>query len=176
MVPLVDQAGEGLPRATWAFLAQPGQSALDVGLARISGTDSWVSWQNAWIAEVNHVRAGVLVTYLHGEDMPGPDAETLPGFVPLLELEALAPSSRYLFIVSTTAEFQGKGVGSALLAHAETMDGPGRLSLIVSDSNRLAARLYERVGYRAVARRPIVTIPGWNCVGTEWVLMIKDVA
>ena len=176
MAQLVNQASEGLSQATWAYLAQEGQSPLDVGLARIRSTDSWIGWQNGWIAEANKVHAGVLVTYLHGEAMPGPDAETLPGFVPPLELEAMAPNSRYLLIVSTMAEFQGKGVGTALLAHAETMDGPGRLSLIVSNGNHLAAKLYERVGYRAVARRPIVCIPGWNSSGTDWVLMIKDVA
>ena len=176
MAPLVNQAGQGLPQARWASLVQEGESALDVGLALIRGAESWISWQKAWIAEVDGARAGVLVTYLHGAEMPFPDSETPTVFVPLLELEALAPNSRYILIVSTAEEYQGRGVGSALLAYSEALDGPGRMSLIVSDSNPLARKLYERVGYRAIARRPIVSIPGWDNAGTEWVLMIKDVA
>jgi len=49
------------------------------------------------------------------------------------------------------------------------------MSLIVSDSNTGARRLYERKGYRTVARRPIVSLPGWDSPGTEWMLMVKDV-
>lgn len=176
MAPLINQAGQGLPHATWASLAQEGETMLDVGLARIRSTESWISWQKSWIAEVEGARAGVLVTYLHGAEMPAPDPETPAPFVPLLELEALAPNSRYILIVSTAAEYQGRGVGSALLAHSEMLDGPGRMSLIVSDSNPLARKLYERIGYRAIGRRPIVSIQGWDNAGTEWVLMIKDVA
>jgi len=175
MAPLINQAGEGLPLATWASLARAGQSAFDLGLERIRGAESWISWQKAWIAQIDDTPAGVLVTYLHGAEMPHPDPDTPAGFVPLVELEALAPNSRYILILSTLAEHQGKGVGGALLAHAEALEGPGRMSLIVSDSNKGARRLYERVGYRAVDRRPMVSIPGWDSPGIEWILMIKDV-
>ena len=49
------------------------------------------------------------------------------------------------------------------------------MSLIVSDGNPLAVKLYERIGYRATARRPIVAINDWESSGSEWVLMIKDI-
>lgn len=174
MAPLVNQAGQGLPIARWATLAKEGESALDVGITFIRSTESWVSWQKAWIAELEGARAGLLVTYLHGVEIPSPDPETPAAFVPLVELEALAPNSRYILIVSAAEEYQGRGIGSALLAYAEALDGPGRMSLIVSDSNPLARKLYERLGYRAIARRPIVSVPGWDNTGTDWVLMIKD--
>lgn len=176
MAPLVNQASQGLSLVVWASLAQDGESAFDVGLARIRGSESWISWQKAWIAEVDGNSAGVLVTYLHGADMPVSDSDTPAGFVPLLELEALAPNSRYILIVSTLAEYQGKGIGSALMAYAEALDGPGRMSLVVSDRNPLAAKLYERIAYRAIARRKVVPIQGWANAGTEWVLMIKELA
>lgn len=47
------------------------------------------------------------------------------------------------------------------------------ISLIVSDINRGAQRLYERLGYEEVARRPIVK-EQWQNDGREWVLMIMD--
>jgi ribosomal protein S18 acetylase RimI-like enzyme len=53
------------------------------------------------------------------------------------------------------------------------------LSLIVSDANMGARRLYERSGYREAARRKMVKQdwrhPGteWRQPGTNWVLMIK---
>jgi len=46
------------------------------------------------------------------------------------------------------------------------------LSLIVSDANAGARRLYERRGYRAVATRPMVK-EGWVNEGQNWVLMTK---
>jgi hypothetical protein len=47
------------------------------------------------------------------------------------------------------------------------------LSVIVSDANVGARRLYERSGYREIARRPMVK-EGWDNAGREWVLLVKD--
>ena len=49
---------------------------------------------------------------------------------------------------------------------------PG-LSLIVSDTNLGARRLYESRGYREVAKRKMVK-EGWKHPGVDWVLMRKD--
>ncbi len=50
--------------------------------------------------------------------------------------------------------------------------GTRGLSIIVSDSNTGARRLYERTGYREVARRAKVK-DDWQNPGTEWVLLLK---
>jgi ribosomal protein S18 acetylase RimI-like enzyme len=77
-------------------------------------------------------------------------------FVPLQELENLAPGTWYVNVLAAYPEMRGQGLGTALLALADKLaadtDRRG-LSLIVSDANTGARRLYERTGYREAGRR-----------------------
>lgn len=68
--------------------------------------------------------------------------------------------------------------GAALLAEADKLAaaaGLSELSLIVSDTNSGARRLYERTGYRDADRRKMVK-QEWQHPGTDWVLMVKRAA
>jgi ribosomal protein S18 acetylase RimI-like enzyme len=56
--------------------------------------------------------------------------------------------------------------------HAHQL-GLRSVSLIVSDANQDARRLYEHLGYREVASRAMVK-ERWQNDGKKWVLMIKD--
>ena len=47
------------------------------------------------------------------------------------------------------------------------------MSLVVSDANAGARRLYERHGYSEKAMRPIVK-EDWEHAGHNWVLLVKD--
>ena len=49
------------------------------------------------------------------------------------------------------------------------------LSLIVSEENTVARQLYEKLGYQAIARRPVVPHPRFPHTG-DWLLMKKEVA
>lgn len=99
-----------------------------------------------------------------------------PMFVPLQELENLAPSTWYVNVLAVLPELRGHGLGSQLL---ELADGIGRalglrgMSVIVSDTNEGARRLYEWHGYRVAATRTKVK-EGWQNEGHEWVLLTKD--
>ena len=46
------------------------------------------------------------------------------------------------------------------------------MAIIVASENDRAVRLYRRVGYREVARRPIRPFPGYKR-GGDWVLLTK---
>ena len=73
-------------------------------------------------------------------------------FVPLQELENLAPGTWYVNVLAAYPEERGKGHGTALLGVAEQLAadaGRRGLSIIVSDTNTGARRLYERA---AIAR------------------------
>jgi hypothetical protein len=62
-----------------------------------------------------------------------------------------------------------------MLALAEDLArslGKAGASLIVSDGNPGAARLYFRSGYAETARRPIVR-DGWETEGEHWLLLTK---
>ena len=98
-----------------------------------------------------------------------------PIFVPLQELENLAPATWYVNVLAVQPRFRGKGLGTRLLGRADEIGrarGESGMSVIVSDTNAGARRLYERSGYRVAATRPTVK-DAWENVGRDWVLLAK---
>jgi ribosomal protein S18 acetylase RimI-like enzyme len=81
----------------------------------------------------------------------------------------------YLANMAVFPNFQGRGIGSALLEHAEKKArqvGLGKCSLIVDIENPEAQRLYERFGYRVVFSK---TYPGAaGDAHTGYHRMVKD--
>jgi len=80
-----------------------------------------------------------------------------------------------MHVLAAFPEYRGKGQGSALLALADRFAasaGKQGLSLIVSDTNIGARRLYASSGYREVAPRKIVK-EQWQHPGANWLLLRK---
>jgi ribosomal protein S18 acetylase RimI-like enzyme len=174
---LVEFASEGLSLHFWTLLAGPGRDPWEVGRERVSSETLGVSYRNALIAEQAGTTIGVLVGYPLGEESDHDDAvPTL--LVPLHELMNLAPNTWYVHVLAAYPEHRGRGVGTALLREADrraAAAGTEGLSLVMSDTNAGARRLYERYGYREAAWRRMVK-NGWQHPGTDWVLMIKKSA
>jgi ribosomal protein S18 acetylase RimI-like enzyme len=174
---LIDIAGEGLPRYLWTRIAGPGEDPQEIGRQRAARETGSFSYRNGVVAEVDGTLAGALIGYPVSTEPTAIDpASTPPMFLPLLELENLAAGTWYVNAVATFPDARGLGVGSQLMAWAERQAnalGLRGTSLIVSDANRGARRLYERLGYEEVARRPMVK-ERWQHQGDNWVLMIKD--
>lgn len=124
-----------------------------------------LNYRFAWILEVDGEAAGILVAY-PGADVFRLDLQTgkcLAGWFSLPALARLAgrallipgkealPGEYYLSNVSVLPEFQGRGLGSRLLAFAEDQARSlqiDRCSLCVDMDNSAARRLYERTGYQ----------------------------
>lgn len=175
LAPLANAAGGGMPLYLWNRIAGPGGDPWAVGEARIRSEDSGVSYRKIRVAEVEGRFAGMLLAYRQ-PDVPDPVPDDVPGlFRPLLELEAEAWGTGYVNMVAVVPELRGQGVGAALMAAALVTEGPRGMSLIVSDANTRARHLYERLGYREVARRPMVK-DGWAGEGRHWILMIRPPA
>lgn len=174
---LTEMAGHGLPFHLWAEAAAAGETPLDVGRSRLEGEEGNFSYRNAWVIEVGGAVAAGLIGYRQPEPYSLDGIDTFPPVLqPLVRLEALAPGSWYVNVLAVLPEHRGKGLGSLLLADAERRAhevGARSLSLIVASENPNALRLYERVGYRALARRPVVGFPWFH--GGDWVLMTKPV-
>lgn len=175
---LVNYAGEGLPHYLWSRLANPGENAWDVGLARAAREEGSFSYRNAYLIQHDGQCAGALIGYEIAE-APEPVPADMPAmFVPLQELENLAPATWYVNVLAVMPQFRRQGLGSALLGLAEELaqelSKPG-LSVIVSDANGGARRLYERCGYAERASRPMVK-EGWRNEGRNWVLLTKECA
>ena len=173
---LVNYAGEGLPHYLWGTLAESGEDAWDVGRRRAARDDGSFSYRNAAIIERDEHCAGCLIGYEISDD-PEPIADDMPAmFVPLQELENLVPGTWYVNVLAVRPQFRGHGLGTQLLDLADkTAQSLGKrgLSVIVSDANAGARRLYERCGYSQSATRPMVK-EGWKNDGTLWVLLTKS--
>ncbi|WP_353471675.1 GNAT family N-acetyltransferase [Salipiger sp. H15] len=177
LVRFINMAADDLPLHFWRKSVGPEGDPWAYGEERAARETGNFSYRNAWLAEVEGAVGACLLGYA-AETEPGPiDPDTPPIFVPLLELEALAPGSWYLNVLATYEEFRGKGLGSALLAHAETIAaaaGHDSISLIAEDSHEEALRLYAAKGYREIARRPVVK-GDWAVDASEWILFTKPV-
>lgn len=173
---LVHIASEGFAEVFWRQQAAPGQDPWEIGRRRQlqkvedEATEVWV------VDNGTGVVAG-LTGYPIGTDPQQPGDDTQPMVRPLIELEALAPSTWYVNVLAALPGHRNLGLGSELLclaehrAHATRL---ARLSIIVSDGNAGARRLYERHGYGEEARRPMVK-DGWDNDGREWVLLTRPV-
>ena len=174
---LVNLAGEGLPLYLWRQMAGGGEDPWEIGRERAARDSGGFSFRNSVVAEVGGKVAGAIIGYPITAEPEAIDSTNTPAmFVPLLELENLAAGTWYINAVAVFPEARGLGVGSKLMRWAEQraselgLRGP---SLIVSDANQGARRLYERLGYKEVARRPMIS-EQWENAGKFWVLMIRD--
>jgi ribosomal protein S18 acetylase RimI-like enzyme len=172
---IVQFASEGLAVCLWTKLAGPGGDPWGVGRKRVSSETGGLSYRNALIAELAGKPAGGLVGYPLG-DKSETIPDTLPAMlVPLHELMNLALDTWYVHALAAYPEHRGRGLGTALLAEADkraAWAGKPRLSLIVTDTNTGARRLYERSGYREAAQCRMVK-EDWQHPGTNWVLLTK---
>lgn len=178
LVRFINMAADDLPLHFWRKSVGPEGDPWALGRERAARESGNFSYSNAWLAEVDGEVAACLLGY-PAETDPGPIAEDMPPiFVPLLQLEALAPGSWYLNVLASYPEFRGRGLGSALLAQAESValaGGHDRISLIAADTHLDALRLYIAKGYRQIASRPVVR-DDWAVDAREWRLFTKEIA
>lgn len=174
---LVNIAGEGLPLYFWSSITGPGETGWDIGRARASRDSGAFSFRNAFLREEEHTPVACLIGYpLPGEPEKSDYSELHPIAVPLQQLEDMVPGTWYVNVLATCPSHRNKGYGGALLELAVQLandSGRSGLSIIVSDANRGAKRLYERHGYCEYARRPMVKA-GWENPGHEWVLLTRN--
>jgi len=175
LIDLVNFASEGLALYVWTTAAGPGGDPWRIGRERATRETGSFSYRNATVVEQSgRVVAGLIGYPLPDRPEPIPD-DMPPMFRPLQELENLAPATWYVNVLAAYPEHRGKGHGTALLALAERLAvdaGKRGLSIIVSDANMGARRLYERCGYQEAGQRLKVK-EDWQNPGTSWVLLTK---
>ena len=172
----VEFVSEGLALYLWSKLAGANRDPWSIGRERVGGETGGLSYRNAVTIELAGRPAAGLISYPL-PDEPAPISNTLPAvLVPLQELMHLAPGTWHVHVLAAYPEYRGKGLGSALLALADGIAaaaGRRALSLVVSDTNTGARRLYESCGYREAGRRKMVK-EQWQHPGFNWVLLRKD--
>jgi len=112
---LVNYAGEGMPFFLWNQLAGAAQTAWDVGRRRAARDEGSFSYRNATMIEYDGQCAGCLIGY-EIPDNPAPIPDDMPTmFVPLQELENLAPDTWYINVLAVRPQFRRLGLGTKLL-------------------------------------------------------------
>ena len=173
---LMNIAGEGIPAYIWERMAGPNEDVLVFGARRVAREEGGFSYTNAYVALRDDEIAGMLLGYRLPDPYETGPMEEIPAVVrSLVELEALVPGCWYVNAVATDSAFRGQGVGRILMEKAEELAHAANakaISLIVAEENATALKLYEKLGYRTNARRPIIPFPNCHYTG-DWVLMTK---
>lgn len=163
----------GVADYIWRALAAPGEAPLDVGIRRYAREGVGFSYENCLVAEESGAVVGMVNAFpLAASDEPA--AEEDPVLRPYAELEV--PDSLYISGIAVLPPYRGQGLGSRMmLAMQERARATGlaRLSLIAFAENVASVRLYERLGYQIIDRRPVVPHPLIRYEG-EAVLMVAQ--
>jgi ribosomal protein S18 acetylase RimI-like enzyme len=172
-------AGEGIPAYFWEQSRKPGQDIEDVGAQNAASDTENFSFRNAHLAIVNNAVAGMLLAYRLTDAEHADDLEDFPAFIrPLIELEQCVPGRFYINMLATYPDYRNQAVGSTLMGLADKLAanaGCSLLSVEVFEQNTGALRLYQRLGYAMVDRRPVVTYPCHPYTG-DVVLLTKQVS
>jgi ribosomal protein S18 acetylase RimI-like enzyme len=167
-VGLLYQTMQGL--ADYIFGCDPRHPTLEVIERLFLHVDNRLSHRHATVIEADASPAGLLMAY-PGKRLASLDRSTggllLRSFSPAafvrlvwhslaLPGEEARRDEYYISNLAVHPQLQGRGIGSRLLAFAESQArecGLVRLSLCVDMDNPGAQRLYERTGYRVVLRQ-----------------------
>ena len=173
---LVNFAGEGMPFYLWSRMAGADVSPWEIGRQRAQRDSGGFSYRNAVVREEGDKVVAALIGYPLADQPEPVNYDEMPAmFVPLQQLEDLAAGTWYVNVLAAYPEYRGKGFGAELLSIAEQLAADTNrvgLSIIVSDANTGARRLYERQGYTETAMRPMVK-EDWENRGSNWVLLEK---
>lgn len=175
---LYSMASDGVANYIWSQLAEAGEDPLLVGCRRYAREGVNFSYENCWIAERDGQAVGMLSAFPMVAD---PAAAQSPDMDPVLRPYAMLEEDRsfYISCVAVEPASRGKGIGAALLGHAEEIAGQRgfvKTSLIVFDANNIAKGLYETRGYRVVARETVVPHPMIEVTDGHALLMVKDLS
>ncbi len=172
---LVNYAGDGMALYLWGKIAAADEDPWQIGRMRAERETGAFSYRNAVVIEQGGEAAGCLIGY-GIPDQPGSiPADLPPMFVPLQELENLAPGTWYINVIGVVPKFRNLGLGARLLVLADERArarGKNGASLIVADANLGARRLYTRSGFRERASRKMVK-EDWQSESENWLLMAK---
>jgi ribosomal protein S18 acetylase RimI-like enzyme len=173
---LIDVAGKGIPSLLWEDEAAEGETPLDVGTRLIGRSGYSLSFENAVVGEDGTRITSLLLGCVDNTDAT--DLADAPEIVhPLIRLHRHAPRRWHVHALAVRPEYRRHELGTRLLRITDALafdDGLTETSLTVAENNEGARRLYDREGYREVAREPVVPHSRLNVTG-NWLLMTRPV-
>lgn len=171
-------ASDGLAAYIWSQMDMPGLSLAEIGARRYAREDVAFSYENCIVVEKNGAVIGMAHSFPmepRGDEHEDEDETPDPVLEPYAELED--PGSLYVSGLALYSEHRGQGIGTRLfdtvaLWAARATRLP-RVSLICFAGNERAMRLYGRLGFREVARRPIVPHPSLHYTAGDALLLVR---
>ncbi len=120
----------------------------------VAQPDTVYSYKNSLVAEINGESVGAIIGYDGAKmwELRKPTftlIEKVTGTAPQLE-EETGPGEFYLDSLAVLPEYQGQGIGAALISEASKQafaNGFNRVALLVDMANPNAERLYARLGF-----------------------------
>jgi ribosomal protein S18 acetylase RimI-like enzyme len=174
LVDFISYASEGLAPYFWEMLAPPGVSARDYAIRRVLDPQQPITTATLIVGEDEARAVCGLVDFDIPDPAPPVDRQKLPAIiVPIKELEAEAAGTWYINILAAYPENRNRGWGSQLIELARrraTVAGRRHLTLVASNGNHGALRLYARHGFVQVGERPLIR-EGWRTESTRWLLL-----
>ncbi len=145
--------------------AIPDRTLQEIAEHRYSRGGTTTSIENGFIAEEDGAAMGGLHAYPMDLEANEPsdllvNTQCPEVYEPFEHLHA--EGSYYINVVAVYPEYRGRGVARRLIEEAEIEAKTkklGLMSLHVFAENVNAVRLYENLGYREAARRPVVDHP-----------------
>jgi len=157
---LFSMASGGVADYVWSTLGIPDLTLLEIGEQRYAREDTEFSYQNCVVAEIDGDVAGMMVSFPMEKSEAEPEAPAggeRDVLAPYGELEV--PGSYYICGIALLPQYQNQGLGTRLYEIAKGLArtcGCDELSLLVFEQNVAAVRLYERLGFKEIDRRPVV--------------------
>lgn len=178
---MIDMSSDGVALIEWteAARADGDRSALEIGADMYALAEGDYSYRNCILAEISGQRAGMLLSFPMrarepSEVVSAPPFDGTDVFAPYKYLEA--PGTWYICGVAVAIEHRGKGIGKGLMqiAREKALDnGYDSLSLVVFEENTRALCLYRNLGFKTIARAPVVAHPLIRCSG-DALLMVAS--
>jgi len=154
-------ASDGIAEYIWSRTRTPDLSLLEIGERRYARVGTAFSFENCLVAEKDGAVVGMVHCFpMHRQEGADTEEEVDPVLAPYTELEDY--DSLYISGLAIFHEYRNLGIGTLLLKEARRRGralGLERLSLICFEKNTRALRLYQRLGFRELRRRPVVPHP-----------------
>jgi len=167
-------SSDGLAEYIWSKVAEPGETVIETGTRRYVREGEIFSFENCLIAEHDGAIVGMAHSYTM-EKVPDANSNSDPILAPYSALEDYG--SLYLSGVAVYAQYLKTGIGTALMGaviqRAKDLTLP-RISLVCFERNEGAMRLYQQLGFRELARRPLVPHPTLRYRDGDAVLLARE--
>jgi ribosomal protein S18 acetylase RimI-like enzyme len=169
-------SSDGVAEYFWRRIDGSDRLPIDIGAERFACEGVVFSYQNCLVVEQD----GAVVGMLHAYPLEAPPPDTEPEEDPVLRpySELKDHGSLYISGIALDPACRGQGLGTRLLEAAEqrarALELP-RLTLICFERNERAMRLYARLGYAEVDRRPLVPHPTLKYREGDAVLLVRPV-